>query len=404
MSAYDLCRSALVRINASQGDLRAFVTTCDEDQIDALRAIDGSAQSPLGGLPIGVKDIIDTAAMPTTYGSRIYDGHRPVRDAAIVDLLQTAGGVVIGKTATTEFATWSPTNVQNPRRHGHTPGGSSAGSAAAVAAGLVPAALGTQTLGSIIRPASYCGVFGFKPTFGRLPTAGVKPLAKSLDTIGMIGTDVQTIRRVYECLAGSDTVSSLDRGRYAFHRGLFWHRATTDAQDSILKAMDWLRAKGLEVGEVDCVWSNEAEAAVRIVHDYEMREALDWEFINKESELSPSLVERLRAAERLSAGAYHAALAIIADQRAAFDTTVKDIDAIFCLSATGEAPFGLSTTGDPTMNTLWTALHLPCISLPVLIGTNGLPIGLQIVAHRGHDTDLLNVADKLIALGGALAS
>jgi Asp-tRNA(Asn)/Glu-tRNA(Gln) amidotransferase A subunit family amidase len=385
---------ALDRIRASQSTLHAFVHVGDDRLLDVARALDNAPQTPLGGLPIGVKDLIDTLDMPTAYGSPIYQNHQPTKDAVIVERIRAAGGVVVGKTATTEFATWTPTEVLNPRNHANTPGGSSAGSATAVAAGLVPIALGTQTLGSIIRPASYCGVVGFKPTFGRLPITGTKPLAPSLDTLGLIGCSVAVVRDVFQALSPMAERGCGPSPRLGFSRGPDWERVAADAQPTITGAVARLRKLGDPVPEVDLTHHLQTiTAAVRTVHAFEMRGSLLPEFMKHEDQLSTSLRVAIHAAARLSLSQYDEARQIIAEQAAVVAALFRDFDALLCPAATGEAPPGLSSTGDPIMNSAWTALRGPCITIPTLAGAQGLPIGLQIVGKPEEDLSVLCIAD-----------
>jgi len=399
MSPTESCRLALQRIRDANGELRAFVHIADDRLIEAARAQEGRHDLPLAGMAIGVKDIIDTADMPTAYGSRHYVGHRPASDAAIVALLRAAGALVVGKTATTEFATWPPTATRNPRQAEHTPGGSSAGSAAAVAAGLVPVALGTQTLGSVIRPASYCGVVGFKPTFGRFPRAGVKALAESLDTVGLLASGVDEAARVYGALvAGEDMEKPPTAPRFAFVRGPHWEAASVDARAALESAVADLRAIGLPVSEAEIHPDFAAvTAAARTIHDYEMRRSLMPEYLAGRGQIDASLAAGIERAARWSAGDHRRALQCIEEHRRRFSRFMESFDAVISLAATGEAPRGLGSTGDPIMNAAWTALHAPCLTLPLLRGATGLPIGLQLVGDRFKDSQLLGLGAWLTA-------
>ncbi|CAA0128684.1 Putative amidase AmiD [Starkeya nomas] len=350
-----------------------------------------NAERPLAGLPVAVKDLFDTADMPTAYGSASYAGHRPVRDAAIVAELRALGAFVLGKTATTEFATWPPTTSVNPHDPTHTPGGSSAGSAIAVAAGLAPVALGTQTLGSVIRPASYCGVVGFKPSFGRLSRAGIKPLADSLDTVGLFARSVTDVELVYRALVpGPDRAYPLT-GRLGFLRGPYWGEADTDAQVAMESGVARLRAAGLVVEDVHWPELAEASKLCRRVHDYELGRNLfadwrDWGHL-----IHPSLREGIAHARTLPPEQHAEAMLGLEDLRRRFRALFLSYDAIICLAATGQAPRGLESTGNSIMNAGWTALHVPCLTLPTLAGRDGLPIGMQLVAHRYEEHRLFAV-------------
>jgi Asp-tRNA(Asn)/Glu-tRNA(Gln) amidotransferase A subunit family amidase len=381
----------LGRIRTEDAALHAFTVIA----ADPAGPVGGpSLDRPLGGFPVAIKDVIDTMDMPTGYGSVIYDGHQPRMDAAIVTALKQAGAFIVGKTTTTEFATSPPTRTRNPHSALHTPGGSSAGSAAAVAAGLVPLALGTQTLGSVLRPASYCGVVGFKPSYGWFPSAGMKQLASSLDTIGWLATRVADCERVHRALVPDDGEASSDTLRFAFSRQPNWHLATPDAQAAIEDCIGRLRDGGLDVREVQMPPGFDAmDRAANIIHDYEMLRALRPELLAAREKIYPALVARIERAARWSLADYRSALGIAAEQRAAFAIFMRDYDGVLCLAAASEAPLlELATTGDPLMNSAWTALHVPCISLPAMTGTAGLPIGLQIVADRHQDMKLLRLA------------
>lgn len=387
----------LADIRARDAALHAFAHVAEPPGEPAMTAL---ARLPLGGLPVAVKDIIDTADMPTGYGSRLYDGHRPAMDAAIVTGLRRAGAFIVGKTTTTEFATHPPTATLNPRSSAHTPGGSSAGSAAAVAAGLVPVALGTQTLGSIIRPASYCGVVGFKPTHGWFPLAGIKGLAASLDTVGFLAADVAVTRRVYQALVPDDGSPPAGPPRLLFARTPNWERATPDAQAAIETCVATLRAKGFDLAEAPLPEGFEAmDAAANVIHDYEAHRALAPDMAANAAAggglIDATLLQRIERAGRWSVGDYREALQAAERQRAAFAALFSSFDAIVGLAAAGEAPAGLGSTGLPVMNSAWTALHLPCLSLPVMTGATGLPIGLQLVGDRHQDM-------KLLAIGAAI--
>lgn len=378
--------------------MRAFTALADrESLLAALAEAERAPPNPLRGCPIGVKDLIDTVDFPTAYGSEIYDGHIPVRDAAIVSALRGLGALIVGKTATSEFATWLPTSTRNPRAPGCTPGGSSAGSAAAVAAGLVPLALGTQTLGSVIRPASYCGVVGFKPSFGRLPIAGVKPLAESLDTVGLLGESVDIIASAYALLARSAASAEFQhRPRLGVVRNLPWAGGDAYADAALLGAAAALRAGGIPVTEIQLPGEVEAaDSAARQVHLFEMARTLLPDLMRGGSRLDRSLADAIAQGQQMTAATYEQARATIEKGRMIFAELMHDYDALLCLAATGEAPAGHASTGDPAMNRVWTALHLPCLTLPVLHGANGFPIGLQMIGAYHADTLLLEIARLL---------
>lgn len=386
-------RGTLARIRAEDHDVRAFTFIAP----DPAAPVEGpTTERPLGGLAVAMKDIVDTADMPTGYGSRIYDKFQPPMDAAIVTALKAKGAFIVGKTTTTEFATSPPTPTLNPRDNRFTPGGSSAGSAAAVAAGMVPIALGTQTLGSVIRPASFCGVVGFKPTYGWFPTAGMKQLASALDTIGFLASDVAVCERVYRALVPGDTVPPIQKPKLVFSRQPNWDLAAPDAKTAIASCVARLKSAGLDIADGEMPDGFDAvNDAANTIHDYQMHRALAPEMSFARERIAPALAARIERAGRWTAADYRNALHVVEEQRLAFDDFMASCDAVLCLAAGGEAPLGLETTGDPMMNSAWTALQAPCITLPALTGANGMPIGLQIVCGRNQDLKLLGIAAML---------
>src|SRR5258705_7385739 len=339
-------RRVLGRIRAEDAALHAFTAVA----ADPVGPVDGpSPDRPLGGFPVAIKDIVDTNDMPTCYGSVIYHGHRPRMDGAIVTALKQAGAFIVGKTTTPELARSPPTETRNPHSALHARGGSSAGSAAAVAAGLVPLALGTQTLGSVLRPASYCGVVGFKPSYGWFPTAGMKQLAGSLDTIGWLAARVAECERVHRALVPDDAETSPHTLRLAFSRQPNWHLATPDAQAAIETCIERLRDGGLDIKEVQMPAGFDAmDRVANIIHDYEMHRSLTPELLAARDNIYPALVARIERAARWSLADYRSALGVAAAQRAAFAAFMQDYDGVLCLAAASEAPLlELATTGDP---------------------------------------------------------
>jgi Asp-tRNA(Asn)/Glu-tRNA(Gln) amidotransferase A subunit family amidase len=357
------------------------------------RATDRSA--PLAGAVLGVKDIFDTAGLPTEYGSPIYAGHRPRADAGAVALLRAAGAVVLGKTVTTEFALFEPGPTANPHRAAHTPGGSSSGSAAAVATGMVDVALGTQTAGSVIRPASFCGVFGYKPTFGTVTTAGVKPIAQSLDTVGWFARDVVTLDRVRVAITGRRAMSRVaSPPRVALVRTEHWLDADPDARDAVEQAAHIAADAGATVVEVDLPAVLDGLAAQQtLIMMYEAARSLAWEWHERRDELSSSLVRILEQGVAVAQDDYDAAVARAADGRAACNEDLfANADVVLTLAAAGEAPATREHTGDPRFARLWTLLGVPSVAVPGMVGTTGLPIGVQLVGRRGDDARLLACA------------
>lgn len=387
LSAEGLVRDCLSRIAEREPVVQAWESIDAEAALREARRIDGLREKPaLHGLPLGVKDLIDTKDLPTAYGSPIHRGHRPAEDAACVRRLREAGGIVLGKTVTTEFAVYSPGKTRNPRDPSRTPGGSSSGSAAAVADGMVPVALGTQTAASIIRPASFCGVIGFKPTHGLLPLEGVHPLAPSLDTLGFFVRQIEDARVLLGVLSGR-AVAQSDKGRplLGFCRTEAWPHATPQTQQAVESAARRAGAKEIELGPafaglIDAqiaIMGAEAYEALRTKPQMQLSPRLR-QFLQDGAKVSP---ERLRAAHRRAEQA-----------RREIDAIFEDVDALLTPAVVGEAPEGLDATGDPIFSRLWTLLGTPCLSLPVLSGPAGLPLGLQVVGPRSGEPRLLGAA------------
>jgi Asp-tRNA(Asn)/Glu-tRNA(Gln) amidotransferase A subunit family amidase len=360
---------------------------------------------PLRGIIAGVKDIFDTDDMPTGRGSPIHKGRLPSFDAASVSLLRANGAVILGKTVSTEFACSLPSRTRNPTNPAFSAGGSSSGSAAAVAAGMVDVALGTQTLGSVIRPASFCGVVGFKPSFGRISRAGVFSLSSSLDTVGVLGKDVDVIRRVYEALSGDFGEGHRGHSSYppriAIATGSFVDKATTDAAAAIDVYHQQLRSRGYDLEEIELGDDFEQiGSAARIVHDFEVGQRFVSEGRSRWCDLSPNMHGILDRAKRIPVSCYEDAVLVGEAARVKYSAMLAPHDGLITLAALGEAPFGNASTGDPAFNTPWTFLHVPCLSLPLLRGAEGLPIGVQIVGARFADNSVLDVARHLESSAG----
>ncbi len=392
-------RSAFDRIDEREADLRAFAWLDSAGALAAARSVDARPdRGPLAGVTVGVKDIINTADMPTSYGSPIYSGHRPVADASCVVALRAAGAVIPGKTVTTEFAASNPSGTRHPLNPDVTPGGSSSGSAAAVAAQMVSAALGTQTAGSVIRPSSYCGVVGFKPTFGRINRAGVKPFAESLDTIGVIARRVADVGLVAGAFDGRDDWMAPEAlasaPRLALCRTPYWDQAQDDGRAALEEAARRLARSGASVTPFDLPGSfavlNDVQGTIMW---YEGRRAFAHELATAASQISPLLSGLLAKAASTSPRDYDRAQLAAARARSEVDSVFDDFDAILTLASPGSPPpLTEGSTGRPIFNALWTLLHLPCVTVPGLFGDHGLPVGTQLVGRNGGDARLLAVA------------
>jgi Asp-tRNA(Asn)/Glu-tRNA(Gln) amidotransferase A subunit family amidase len=425
LSAEQLAEACLARIREVEPRVQAW-QFLDEAHARAQAAArdadrrEGRPCGPLHGVPVGIKDIIDTADMPTEDGTVLHAGRMPVRDAAVVAMLRAAGAVIMGKTVTTECATYHPGKTRNPHDPEHTPGGSSSGSAAAVAAGMAPVALGSQTNGSVIRPASFCGVYGFKPTHGLIPRTGMLRLSRTLDHVGVFSRSLEDAALLGEVLAGhhEDDPDTRPRARLplcetlaqepplppllAFVKGPAWDRADDETKQAFAELQAELGDRAVEVELPES--AQRALEWHRTIMHAEMAASLDAEWERGRDRLSESLRNRLAEGRAVSALDYQRALARIPLLVEGFTEIFDRCDAILAPSAPGTAPKGLASTGDPAFCTLWTLLGTPALSLPLMRGGNGLPIGVQLVGPRHGDARLLRTARWLVARIGESAA
>ena len=388
----DLCAQAIA---AREAEIGAFAAL----DVEAARRDAGRLEflrMPLHGLPVGIKDIFDTADFPTAYGSSIYAGHQPKTDAAMVMLVKRAGGIVIGKTVTTEFASLEPAPTRNPRNRAHTPGGSSSGSAAAVAAGMLPIALGSQTGGSVIRPAAFCGVAGFKPSYRLLPTVGMKCFSWSLDTVGLFAAGIADVAFAAAAMTGREL--RVD-GRppatpgIAILRTEQWHEASAAMQNAVERAARAAEKSGAKIKDLALPpIFGAAMGAQRIIQSFEAFRALAFEYDRHRDRLGPVLRGQLDDAASIDTDAYDDARRTTRRARQALVDLIADGEVVLTPSAPGAAPHGLGSTGEPTFNRLWTLLGTPCVNVPGLSDPAGLPLGVQIVARFGRDRFALSAA------------
>jgi Asp-tRNA(Asn)/Glu-tRNA(Gln) amidotransferase A subunit family amidase len=403
ISLLDLCRrieaGALSPNDALRESLAAIAQA--DSEIGAFVAVDAGVRSggagPLQGIAVAVKDIMDTADLPTEYGSPIYSGWRPKADASIVALLRRAGGSVIGKAATTPFAFLDPAGTRNPHNTAHTPGGSSSGSAAAVAAGMVPLAFGTQTGGSMIRPASYCGVAAIKPSFRILPTVGTKTYSWSLDTPGLFAATIADVAYALAALTGRDEVRVDRRAPEAPKIGLVLQDFAGDPEDASRMALEQAVSAASRAGAtvIDLSLPDPVSAAFPehpTIQDFEVRQALAWEYDHHRDALSPLLRDALDAAQGITPAQYDAARRITNRARIALRDVFSDCDVLLTYAAPGAAPKGLSSTGNSRFNRLWTLMGNPCVSVPGRYDEAGLPVGIQVIAAFGADDKALAAA------------
>ena len=414
LTSEELVQDCLERIRALEPKVQAWQFLDEEHALAQARACDerkrgGEPVGPLHGVPVGVKDIIDTADMPTENGTALHEGRTPRDDAAVVRMLRAAGAVILGKTVTTECAYFNPGKTRNPLNPEHTPGGSSSGSAAAVGAGMVPLALGSQTAGSVIRPAAFCGAYGFKPTHGLIPRTGVLALSRTLDHVGLFARSIDDLALLLEQLQGYDERDPDTRPRarvpfrsvageepplepmFAFVKTPHWERMDPDAKEAYAELRE---ALGKQVEEVQVfVSGNEPWDWHRTIMEAEMAANLEplWrEGAEKLSEKLRALLERGKETRALD---YQRALRRIAPTVEGFDELfMQRYDAIITPPALGTAPKGLASTGDPAFCSVWTLLGMPAITLPLMQGENGLPLGVQLIGRKGYDARLLRTA------------
>ncbi len=400
LSSEALVQACLDRVSEREPQVRAWSWLDAYAALAQARACDRAAgpQGPLHGVPIGVKDVIDTADMPTAYGSAIYKGYQPRADAACVSLARAAGAVILGKTETAEFASIHPAATRNPHALAHTPGGSSSGSAAAVADFMVPLALGTQTGGSTIRPAAFCGVVGYKPSFNRVNRAGLKFSAESLDTIGFFARSVEDTALLAHVMSGQERLGNAEllkdqALRIGLYRTSQWLQASSQMRGAIEDAAQRLAAAGANVELVALTPAfDELHAAHAVIIQYEAARATAWEYRVHGDLLSPAYQQRMRAGMAIPHERYTAALRQAESGRQDFSHLWGELDVWITPSAVDEAPLGLENTGDTVFNRLWTLLGVPCVHLPFGIGTSGLPLGLQVVGRRQNDVATLACA------------
>lgn len=395
-----LTRSCLDRIVEREAEVQAWEYFDADRAIAQARLADRSPVcGPLHGVPLAVKDVIDTIDMPTAYGSPIYQGHRPASDATCVALARAAGAIIIGKTVTTEFATGHSGKTRNPHNTLHTPGGSSSGSPAAVACGMVPWALGTQTYGSTIRPASFCGVVGYKPTYGMADVTGIKTLASGLDTLGLFARSVADVALLASVVTAGRLAAEPvpEKPRIGFLDTSPWGGNDLATQELLIETVCRLREAGVPVQDLP---SPPSMASWREIQDvlfgWEALQALAWERLFRRDQLHPKTQQVFEKYEQSATPqSYEVNLTRAREARTGCASLFTDCDLLLVPAAVGEAPKGLEFTGDARFNGAWSMLQLPCLTLPMGRGPTGLPIGLQLVGRRGDDQKLLSAASFL---------
>lgn len=417
ISAEALVGTCLARVREIDAQVQAWAFLDPEHALAQARAADelrksGAPTGSLHGVPVGIKDIFDTADLPTEDGTVLHAGRTPGGDATIVARLRAAGAVIMGKTVTTELATYSPGKTRNPHNAAHSPGGSSSGSAAAVACGMVPLAIGSQTNGSVIRPAAYCGVYGFKPTHGLISRHGALKLSRALDHVGVFARSIEDVALVCEELVAHDEHDPDTRPmaripfanitaeepplppRLALVKTPLWDRTEPETREAFEELAAHLGDRIEEFTLPDNV--RDVLQWHRTVMEAEMAANLAAEYEKGRDKLSESLRAQLERGRQLSAYDYQVALARVPQVIEGLKRIFNRYDAILTPSAAGTAPRGLQSTGDPMFCTLWTFAGMPALNLPLMQGENGLPLGVQLVGPRNGDARLLRTARWLV--------
>lgn len=402
IKASDLLLSCLDRIGQKESQVKAWASLGKENALARAKLLDkGAITGLLHGLPIGVKDLFDTYDLPTSYGSAIYSNHYPSSDAVPIALMRQAGGIILGKTISTEFASFKPNQTTNPHDKSFTPGGSSSGSAAAVADFMVPLATGSQTAGSIIRPASFCGVVGLKPSYGKISVAGVKSLSMSLDTMGCFGRTVEDVALGVAAMSGDHQLAKVEelhnKPRIAICKTAYWNQAQKETDTALATARHAAESfsRGM-IGDITLPSGCDqiAEVQTRIMLS-ELSRSLTFEKEHFLKKLSPLLIKQLNDGADIPYEQYEADLLVAHAAKDMVNSLfTNSVDILIAPSAIGEAPVIKEGTGDPIFCRGWTLLGLPCINLNIGTGPNGLPVGVQLIAGPGKDHFLLSVARK----------
>jgi len=410
ISARDAATAMIEAIEHDDHKLHAWVAVKSAEKLEEpLGNFEDLLRFPLFGIPIGVKDNIDTRDFNTEYGSEIYRSHRPAADAACVSRLRESGAIILGKTALAEFAVRRPCDTRNPLHDQHTPGGSSSGSAAAIAADMVPLTVGTQTGGSVIRPAAYCGVCAIKPSFGVVNRAGVKSNSDSVDTVGFFSRSLDDLAMILGAISRNQSLTQLafnglgsaTKGiRLAFCKTAQWDSAGKEMREFFLSVQKTVVAGGNAISVEFGSDFERLDVACDIITEFETWQSLGFERLGHAQQCSDQLIEVFRRGESHTFESYVNARKKVEIARLLFDKLFSEFDCIVTLSAPDEAPFGLDDTGPSTFNKIWTALHVPCVNVPAGHGPNGLPFGLQVISARYRDTAALIGAHELSSLLG----
>ena len=413
LTSCELVEACLKRIDELEPTIGAWAHLDREVALQQARAADefrksGLPTGALHGLPIGIKDIIDTVDYPTERGTVLHQGRQPDRDATLVSLLKEAGAIILGKTVSTEMAVYAPGKTRNPHNPEHTPGGSSSGSAAAVAAAMVSLSVGTQTNGSVIRPAAYCGVYGYKPSFGRISRHGVLKQSPPLDTIGVFARDLADLSLIADvlmrydaqdsamipiappCIAGIMAQEVPVNPHFAFIRSPVWEQVepvTKDAFRELIEATNEAQPKTIDIVDMPASFAALHEDH-RKVMEGDLARSFAAEYQRGKTQLSDVLRDMIERGQQVSDTDYQQALAHVSDYNDFLGEVFEDYDAILTPATPGPAPAGIDATGSPVMNTIWTFCGTPAINLPILQSPEGLPMGVQVVGERNDDARL----------------
>ncbi|MFT7672880.1 MAG: Asp-tRNA(Asn)/Glu-tRNA(Gln) amidotransferase A subunit family amidase [Gammaproteobacteria bacterium] len=421
LSSQELVEACFARIDALEDSIGAWThldkeiamqQACEADEFRSR----GVRVGALHGLPIGIKDIIDTRDYATELGTALHKGRRPSSDATLVSLLKEAGAIILGKTVTTELAVFSPGKTTNPHNNEHTPGGSSSGSAAAVASAMVPLAVGTQTNGSVIRPASFCGIYGFKPSFGRISRHGILKQSPPLDTVGVFARCLEDLALIADVVMRYDAqddamlpiappcISAVMVEPvpvdpvFAFVRTPAWgktEQVTKDGFRELIETVNESKAKTIDIFDLPAQFNNIFEDH-RKVMEADLAQNFAEEYARGRAELSEVLCSMIERGQQVTEEEYNASIATIADYASSLDEIFELYDAILTPATPGPAPKGLHATGDPVMNTIWTFCGTPALNLPLLQSKEGLPFGVQLVGEKGDDARLFRSARWLL--------
>ncbi len=401
-TAEAVTKDCLARISAREGSIGAWAYLDGEAALARARELDlGPSQGPLHGVPVGIKDVFDTHDMPTEMGSPIYAGHRPANDASVVALLRAAGAVIFGKTVTCEFAGMFPGKTTNPFDAARTPGGSSSGSAAAVADDMVPVALGTQTGGSVLRPASFCGLVGFKPSYGAISRIGLKFAAESLDTVGILARDIDDAALLFDVFTGAVPAQGAQPAAppaIGLCRTFLWDTAEEETVAAVEGAAARLKSSGAHLSEVEMEPDFAGLVGARdIINAVERARGMAFEWNHHRDLISDKLGATIAEGFDTTYEAYVGAKKLGEGMRARLDKLFGSNDVLLAPCVSGVAPLGLDYTGDPALQGLWTILHVPTITLPWHRDSAGLPVGIQLVGRPRGDHGLLRAARWVMA-------